>query len=81
MHFLFNCITGEIIYTDSGSQPCLHFFFFFLSFSRATPEAHGGSQAKGPVGAVAAGLCHSHSNTRAELHLQTTPQLMEMQDP
>ena len=34
--------------------------------------AYGCSQARGPVGAVAAGLCHSHSNTRAELRLQPT---------
>ena len=29
---------------------------------RATPTAYGDSQAGGPVGAVIAGLCHSHSN-------------------
>ena len=28
---------------------------FFLSFSRATPAAYGGFQARGPIGAVAAG--------------------------
>ena len=32
-------------------------FFFF----RATPTVHGSSQARGPVGFVAAGLHHSHS--------------------
>jgi len=36
---------------------------------RATPMAYGGSQARGPIGAVAAGLRHSHSNTRSELRL------------
>ena len=39
----------------------LLFFFFFLSFSRATPTAYGGSQARGLIRAVAAGLHHSHS--------------------
>ena len=50
------------------------FILFFLLF-RATPEAYGGSQDKGLTGAVAAGLHHSHSNARAEPHLQPTPQL------
>ena len=31
-------------------------FFVFLSFFRAAPAAYGGSQARGPIGAVAAGL-------------------------
>ena len=33
---------------------------------RATPMAYGSSQARGQVGAVAAGLHHSHSNARSE---------------
>ena len=33
------------------------FFFFCLSaFSRAAPVAHGGSQVRGQIGAVATGL-------------------------
>ena len=44
-------------------------FFCFLFF-RAVRAAYGGSQAKGWVGAAAAGLHHSHSNARSELHLQ-----------
>ena len=44
------------------------FFFLFCPF-RATPEAYGGSQARGGVGATAAGLHHSHSDARSELHL------------
>ena len=44
----------------------LHFFFFFHLF-RATPAAHGSSQARDQIRAVAAGLHHSHSNTRSEL--------------
>ena len=58
----------------------LFFFFFSLSF-RATPEAYGGSQARGLIGAVAAGLHQSHSNGRSELHLRPTPQLMAALDP
>ena len=45
------------------------FFFFFFVFSRAAPEAYGGSQARGLVGDVATGLRHSHSNVGSELHL------------
>ena len=37
--------------------PWRHFFFFF----RVAPVACGGYQARGPVGAVAVGLHHSHS--------------------
>ena len=49
------------------------FFFFFglFAFSRAAPSTYGGSQAKGPIRAVAAGLCHS--NTGSELRLRPTP--------
>ena len=42
--------------------------FGFLPF-RAALAAHGSSQAKGRTGAAAAGLYHSHSNARSELHL------------
>ena len=42
---------------------------FFFSFFTATPLAYGSSQAKGRIGAAAAGLCHGHSNTGSELHL------------
>ena len=34
----------------------------FASFFRAPPAAHGSSQARGRIGALAAGLHHSHSN-------------------
>ena len=50
-------------------------------FFRATPVAYGGSQAWGPIGATAAGLCHSHSNAGSEPCLQSTPQLTAMPDP
>ena len=44
------------------------FFFFFGVFFRAAPTAYGGSQARGPIGAMAAGLHHSHSNARSLAH-------------
>ena len=37
-------------------------FFFFLCLFRATSMVYGNSQARGRIGATAAGLCHSHNN-------------------
>ena len=52
-----------------------HFLFFWLfAFSKAAPTTYGGSQARCQIGAVAAGLHHSHSNARSEPRLQPTPQ-------
>ena len=45
-----------------GVFPCLVFFFFFWVFSRAALKAYGGSQARGLIGTVGAGLHHSHGN-------------------
>ena len=42
--------------------------------------AYGSSQARGQIGAAAAGLCHSHSSA-GEPCLQSTPQLTAMPDP
>ena len=42
------------------------FVFVFLYFSGAALMAHGGSQARGPIGAVAAGLLQSHGNPGSE---------------
>ena len=41
-------------------------FVLSFAFSRATPAAYGGSQARSLIGAVAAGLHHIHSNTGSE---------------
>ena len=44
-----------------------NFYFIFLLFLfRATPMAYGGSQARGPIGAAAAKLHHSHHHARSE---------------
>ena len=64
-------------------------FSFFLSFSflclfvfsRAALAAYGGSQARGLIGAVAAGLTQSHSNVGSEPRLRRTPQLTATPDP
>ena len=63
---------------------CFHHLFFppcLFAFSRAAPVAYGGSQARGRIRTVAAGLRQSHSNEGSELHLQPTPQLRAMPDP
>ena len=41
-------------------------FLGFFGFYRAVPAAHRGSQARGRIGAAAAGLRQSHSNTGSE---------------
>ena len=75
--------------SHSSADGCLvvsgFFFFFFFclfAFSRASSAAYGGSQARGLVGAVAAGLhhSHSHSNAGSEPRLRLIPQLMAMPD-
>ena len=43
--------------------------FFFFAFFRAALMAYGGSQAGGPIGAVATGLHHSHSHAGSKPHL------------
>ena len=59
------------------------FFFFFclFAFSWATPAVYGGSQARGLIGAVAAGLGQSHSKGGSEPCLRPTPQLPATSDP
>ena len=82
---LFSC---RDFYGTKWDIDCLFFFFFFfffffclLAFSRATPVAYGGFKARGLIGAIADGLCQSHSNARSEPHLLPTPQLMVTLDP
>ena len=52
----------------------MYFFFLF----RAVFAAHGGSQARGLIGAIAAG--HSHSNAGSELRLRILNPLSEARD-
>ena len=64
--------TGHIIFS---------LIFNFLSFVRTASATYGGSQARGRIGATAAGLQHSHSNLRSEPRLRPAPQLTAMLDP
>ena len=50
-------------------SPVPTLFFCFCAISRAASEAYGGSQARGIIRAVAAGLHHSHSTTGSEPRL------------
>ena len=78
MSFFFIHLEFTMIHLNS-----LYYFFnfVFLLFLWAASVAYGGSQARGLIGAVAAGLHQSHSNTGSEPHLQPTPQLTAMPDP
>ena len=58
-------------------------FIYFLLF-RTTPVAYGGSQARGLIRDLAAGLHQSHSNAGyvgSEPRLRPTPQLTATPDP
>ena len=57
----------------------IHLFIYLLF--RVALVAYGGSQARGPIGATAASIHHSHSNIRSEPRLQRTPQLTATLNP
>ena len=57
------------------------YIFFFWSFFRVAPMAHGGSQARGRIRVVAAGLRQSYSNARSEPCLRPTPQQRQILNP
>ena len=67
--------------TDNLKYLLFIHLFVFLPFLELHPWHYGGSQARGPIGAVAASLHQSHSNSGSEPHLQPTPQLMATLDP
>ena len=80
---LFNYVITSIMFlyiTKIVALKCYILFFFFFCIFRAAPVAYAGSQARGPIGAVATGLCHSHTNEGSEPHLQPTPQLTTTPD-
>ena len=56
-------LVSGIQQSDSVLHIHIAILFFFCLF-RAEPEAYGGSQARDPIGAVAASLRHSHSHSR-----------------
>ena len=72
-------------FTPSPSLAHIPQYFFFLPFFfwlfRAAPSTHGSSQARGQIGAIAAGLHHSHSNARSEARLRSSWQPTATPDP
>ena len=60
-----------------------YLFIYFLAFLglHLWHMEDGGSQARGLIRAVAAGLHQSHSNVGSEPHLQPAPQFMATPDP
>ena len=76
----FEVVGGEAA-TGSAGKVLTSLSFFFSFFGYTAPTAYVGSQARGPIGATAAGLHHSHSNVGSKPHLQCTPQLMAVPDP
>ena len=63
--------------SDKFVSSSLLFFFFFM----VAQAEYGSSQVRGPIGAVATGLCHRHSNARSELRLRPTLQLTATLNP
>ena len=47
----------------------IYLFIYLSVFSRVTPAAYWGSQARGLIGAVVTSLCQSHSNVGSKPHL------------
>ena len=76
--YLFFCEFSQL-FSSLNKQWIIPSLIFFLF--RATPTAYGGSQVRGQIRAVATGLHHSHSHTRSELCLWSTPQLTATLDP
>ena len=70
-----NLVVNLFYFENNKAKDFSFFFFSFFVFClfRATPMAYGGSQARGPIKASAAGLCNSHSNVGSEPHLQAIP--------
>ena len=65
-------VPGQILiifFSIKSKHHNLSLFFLLFCLFRAAPMAYGGSQARGPIGAAAASLRHSHSNARSELRL------------
>ena len=60
---------------EEGKQTLFVVVVVVVAISWAAPSAYGGSQARGRNGAIATGLCQSHSNVGSEPRLQPTPQL------
>ena len=63
--------TPSVVLCNGRLSPLIQgsFLLLLLLFFRAAPTTCGGSWVRGLIGATAAGLHHSHSSARSELHL------------
>ena len=77
---IIQCLSVSFYERKASTNTLVYPNYIYFLF-RATPEACGGSQVRGPIGAAAARLHHSCSNAGSESHLQPTPQLMATADP
>ena len=71
------------VYTHTHTHKYIYIYIYIhthILLFRATLVAYGSSQVRCPIGAAAAGLCHSHSSTRSKLHLLPTPHLSQSQN-
>ena len=73
-------LSSALFYTYIFIQLFIYFYLLFCIL-RAAPAAHGGSQARDPIGAAATGLHQSYNNLGSEPRLRSTPQLTAMSDP
>ena len=78
LNLCFSHHTLSLNLTPNCSVASLFFFFFLLM---TAPVAYESSQARGQIRAVAAGLCHSYSNTGSEPPLRPVRQLAATVDP
>ena len=58
---------------------CILSSIYTTFFFRAAPAGQEGSQARGRIGATAAGLHHSHSNRGSKQHLRPAPERTDPQ--
>ena len=81
--FLIHCATAETPGERFGFFSNFYLFLLFFLLFRAASAAYGSSQARGPIGAAAAGLYQSHSNagSKPRQWVKDPPQLTAMLDP
>ena len=62
---------SALVFLRGDSEAQFGFLFVYFCLFRTVPVEYGSSQARGPIGAAAANLhhSHSHSNARSEPHL------------
>ena len=75
-----NPAPGGIREASPGGDLSTESFFFYFP-PRAALKAYGSSQARGQIGAPAAGHSHNNSNARSKLHLRTMLWLVARLDP